>query len=105
MDFQVRWLKPALSDLEDQVRYQEEHYGAEVARQHLDRIHQAVEILQAMPASGRFCRELPGYHEKILRPDYRIVYRIDLAQGQIKICAVIASKQDFLPAWKQQKRI
>ena len=104
MDFQVRWLKPALRDREEQVRYQEEHYGPELARQHLDRIHQAVDMLQAMPASGRLCRELPGFHEKILRPDYRIVYRIDRAQGQIKICAVIASKQDFMPAWKQQRR-
>jgi len=45
-------LKPALRDLEEHVRYQEEHYGPELARQHLDRIHKAVDMVWHLAAAA-----------------------------------------------------
>lgn len=104
MDFRVRWLKPATLDLESQVRRKVLDVGPELALAHFERINLATESLQALPDRGRLCPKLPGYRELILKPDYRIVYCVDHAERVVKICAVIASLQDFSAAWHSRLR-
>lgn len=104
MDFRIEWLKPALLDLKSQVQYLAENRGGEDALKHYERIHRATDSLQKLPARGRRCQRIPGYYELVLRPDYVIVYSVDEDEQLVRICAVIATKQDFFDAWKSQKR-
>ena len=99
-------MKPALIELESQVRFKAEHVGEKEALEHYDRLRVAADSLRKMPYRGRKAPQevAPGYRELVLKPYIRIVYFVDDERTLVEISAVIDSRQDFEATWKSQQR-
>ena len=99
-------MKPALAELESQVRFKAENVGEKEALEHYDRLRVAADSLRKMPYRGRKAPQevAPGYRELVLKPYIRIVYFVDDERTLVEISAVIDSRQDFDATWKSQQR-
>jgi|JI10StandDraft_1071094.scaffolds.fasta_scaffold46289_7 plasmid stabilization system protein ParE len=99
-------MKPALAELESQVRFKAENLGDREALEHYDRIRSAADSLRTMPFRGRMAPEAvaSGYRELVIKPFVRIVYLIDESSMVVEISAIIDSRQDFDATWKSEQR-
>ena len=85
-------MKPALLELESQVRFKAENLGETEALEHYDKIRVAADSLRKMPYRGRKAPQAiaPGYRELVLKPFVRIVYLVDADRNLVEISAVRA---------------
>ncbi|MFN8609165.1 MAG: type II toxin-antitoxin system RelE/ParE family toxin [Vulcanimicrobiota bacterium] len=99
-------MKPALGELESQVRFKAENLGEKEALEHYDKIRVAADSLRKMPYRGRKAPQevAPGYRELVLKPHLRIVYLVVADTKLVEISAVIDSRQDFEATWKSKQR-
>ncbi len=99
-------MKPALAELESQVRFKAENLGDQEALEHYDRIRNAADSLRKMPFRGRKAPEAvaPGYRELVLKPFVRIVYLVDETRMVVEISAIIDARQDFEATWQSKPR-
>ena len=98
---EVRWLGPALSDLEEIKAFyeeKEEGLGARLAGEILG----IERVLSELPNVGRISKNLKPEHRELIRGPHLIVYRVD--SEAVKIIAVIDSRRNFMTAWRSKKR-
>ena len=98
---EVRWLGPALSDLEEiKAFYEEKEEG--LGGRLVGEILEIERKLSEFPHIGRISKNLKPEHRELIRGPHLIVYRVD--SEAIKIVAVIDSRRHFLAAWRSKKR-
>ena len=96
---EVRWLGPALRDLEEiKAFYDDKEKGDRLTREILD----VERLLSEFPNMGRVSKNVTPEHRELVRAAHLIVYRVD--PDAVKILAVIDCPRNFSAAWLSKKR-
>jgi addiction module RelE/StbE family toxin len=92
----IEWAEPALSDLDAIFNYIQKDSGI-YANRYVNKIFEAVELLQNFPEMGRKVPEAdrPDIRELILQ-SYRIMYQVDYDEAVVLILAIVHSARDIM---------
>ena len=97
----VVWTNEALDDLEA-IGVFHERTSASYAASLVERLFEAVVILEEYPRSGRKVQEIDhdGVRELIVER-YRVVYQ--LMRDRVEVIAVLHSRQDLIKKFRERK--